>query len=401
MKSAPLISWAEARGIIENNLHPVTRTERVRLHEVPGRVLAADFVTSRDVPGFDRATRDGYAVRSADTARCSANSPGTLTVIGEVFAGSSRDVSIGPGECLRITTGSVLPRGADAVIMAEDTDEQHDRIKVRQATPPGANVGRKGEDVREGIAALKAGAVIGPAAIAVIASQGKNRVEVYARPEVAVIASGDELVQTGRQMKRGQLFDSNSHTIAALVAANGGDPIRFDILPDRADYVRGTIAEAARFDLTIITGGSSVGQRDLVRSVLEEWGQVLFHGVRVRPGRSTLFGLVEGKPLVCLPGVPTACFILAQALLMPSLKRMAHLPQRPRTAALPLGERIEGLPGWRTLLPVRIEDGQVMRVGDRRGAMVALADSDGYVEVSEDQGVRDKGQPVNVTLFGE
>jgi len=294
----------------------------------------------------------------------------------------------------------MMPRGTDAVVMVEDTEAENGRVKIFKSVYPGANVAQKGEDIKEGASVLRENSVLDAGKIGVLASQGITQVKVYEKPKVAVLPSGEEVVPLGRKLKRGQVYDINSHTIASVVRANGGIPVVFKVVGDKAEEIKATITEALKSDLVIISGGSSVGERDLLVSVFEEWGQILFHGIQVKPGKPTIFALIEGKPLMGMPGYPTSCLINAYLFLLPAIRKMAHLPPRVgETVTARLARRVPGSVGRRQFLTVKIESGEAIPVFKESGAITSIADADGYIEIAENIDLLEKGEPVTVTLF--
>jgi molybdopterin molybdotransferase len=395
-----LLSFAEAKAIVDANIQPIMRTEAVKIDDAVGRVLAGDMVAQMSVPPFDRAAMDGYAVRAEDTFNTGQFNPRILEIVGQVNAGDVPAVTITSGKCVQISTGAMMPKGADAVVMVEDTEAADGRVKVFKSSYPRANVGKLGEDIKEGSLVLKGGTVLDAGKIGVLASQGLTRIVVYQQPRVAVIPSGEEVVPLGKKLKRGQLYDINTHTVTAVVKGNGGLPVPFEVVGDRADVIRGTLAEALKADLVVISGGSSVGERDLLVGVLHGWGQVLFHGIQVRPGKPTLFAMVEGRPLMGMPGYPTSCLINAYLLVLPAVRKMAHLPPRTgQTVTVPLARRVQGSVGRRQFLTVRVQDGEAVSAFKESGAITSIANADGYIEIPENVDNVEKGEPVVVTLF--
>ncbi len=221
-----LIPFEEAKRIVEANIEPVTGVEAVSIDDASGRVLAEDIVATMSIPPFDRAAMDGYAVKARDTFNSGQFNPKVLKLIGELHAGEIPRESVNGGECIQIATGAMMPKGADAVVMVEDTEGENGRVKVFKAVFPKANVGRKGEDIKKGKLVLKEGSVLDAAKIGVIASQGMNQVKVYKKPEVAILPSGEEVIEVGKKLRQGQVYDINSHTISSVVKANGGIPQR-------------------------------------------------------------------------------------------------------------------------------------------------------------------------------
>ncbi len=395
-----LLPFEEAKRIIDENITPVTGVGKISIDEAGGRVLAGDVVATLSSPPFDRAAMDGYAVRARDTFGAGQRRPRVLNVVGEVHAGETPQQRVNTGECVQIATGAMMPRGAGAVVMVEDTEAEKGRVKVFKSVSPGANVGRKGEDIKKGDLVLSRGLVLDAGKVGVLASQGTRKVSVYEKPRVAILPTGEEVVEVGKRLKPGQVYDINSHTIASVVKENGGIPLRVGIAGDDIAKLKSAITEALKSDLIVLSGGSSVGERDLLVDVLEEMGKILFHGIQVKPGKPTIFALVEGKPLLGMPGYPTSCLINTYLFLLPAVRKMAHLPpQRGRNLEARLGRRVPGSVGRKQFLTVKLEGNEAVPVFKESGAITSVAEADGYIEIAENIDLLEKGELVTVTLF--
>jgi molybdenum cofactor synthesis domain-containing protein len=395
-----LISYQEAKDIIDRHIHPITRTEAVPIDDAVNRVLAEDLVAVMNVPPFNRAAMDGYAVKAKDTFGAGQFKPKVFKMIGEIHAGESPDKQINNGECLQISTGAVMPGGANAVIMVEDTEREGNDIKVFKSITPGSNVGKMGEDIKEGAVVLKAGVLLDAAKVGVLASQGLSSVNVDEKPKIAVLPTGEEVIAAGKKLKPGQLYDINSHTIAALVGAHGGTPVKINIAGDKKEELRAAIKEALKSDIIVLSGGSSVGERDLLVDVIDMWGEILFHGVQVKPGKPTIFAMIEGKPLLGMPGYPTSCLINSYLFLIPAIRKMARLPFRKGdTVKAKLARRVPGSTGRRQFLTVKLVGDEAVSVFKESGAITSIAEADGYIEIPENIDLLEKGDIVTVTLF--
>jgi len=395
-----LISYQEAKDIIDRHIQPITRTELLAIDETMNRVLAEDLIAAMNVPPFNRSAMDGYAVKAEDTFGAGQFKPKVFKMIGEIHAGESPDKQINNGECLQISTGAVMPGGANAVIMVEDTEREGNDIKVFKSITPGSNVGKMGEDIKEGAVVLKAGVLLDAAKVGVLASQGLSSVNVYEKPKIAVLPTGEEVIAAGKKLKPGQLFDINSHTISALVGAGGGTPVRIGIAGDNLEDLRTAMKAALKSDLVVLSGGSSVGERDLLVDVIEGWGEVLFHGVQVKPGKPTIFALVGGKPLLGMPGYPTSCLINSYLFLVPAVRKMAHLPpHNGDTVKAKLSRSVPGSTGRRQFLTVKLVGDEAVSVFKESGAITSVAEADGYIEIPENIDMLEKGEIVTVTLF--
>ncbi len=395
-----LLSFEEAKKVVEANIKPINRVETVNIDDAVGRVLAKDIVATLSTPPFNRAAMDGYAVKAKDTFDSGQFSPVVLELVGEIHAGGTPEKRVNAGQCIQIATGAMMPGGADAVVMVEDTEAEDGRVKVFKPVYPKANVGKKGEDIKEGELVLNQGSVLDAGKVGVLASQGMSRIKVYEKPEVAILPSGEEVVEIGKKLGQGQVYDINSHTVASVVKENGGVPNRLGIVGDNREEIKSKITEALKSDLVVISGGSSVGERDLLVGVIQGWGEVLFHGIQVKPGKPTIFAIIEGKPFFGMPGYPTSCLINAYLFLLPVIRKMAHLPpRRGETVEAKLGRRVPGNVGRRQFLTVKVENGEAIPVFKESGAITSIARADGYIEIAENIDLLEKGEPVIVTLF--
>jgi len=395
-----LLSFEEAIRIVEANIKPIDRVETVGIDTVSGRVIAEDVAATLSIPPFNRAAMDGYAVKARDTFNSGQFNPKVLRMVGELHAGKTPQQKVGNGECIQIATGAMMPGGADAVVMVEDTEADSGQVKVFKSAYPRANVASKGEDIKKGELVLRQGSILDAGKIGVLASQGIKRVRVYEKPKVAVLPSGEEVVEVGKRLKRGHVYDINSHTVASVIKENGGAPVSFKAVGDNREAIRAAVTEALKNDLVVISGGSSVGERDLLADILQDWGQVFFHGVQVKPGKPTIFAMVEGKPLFGMPGYPTSCLINTYLFLLPVTRKMAHLPpRRGETLEAKLSRRVPGSVGRKQFLTVRLEGDEAVPVFKESGAITSVAEADGYIEIAENIDLLEKGEPVTVTLF--
>jgi molybdenum cofactor synthesis domain-containing protein len=395
-----LISYQEAKEVIDRHTSPIMRIEAVLIDDAVNRILAEDLVAKINVPPFTRSAMDGYAVKAKDTFDAGQFKPQVFKIIGELHAGENPTKKIKSGECIQISTGAVMPEGADSVIMVEDTEREEKEVKVFKSITPGTNIGKMGGDIKAGVVILKAGIVLDAGKVGVIASQGLSKIKVYEKPRIAVIPTGEEVVQSGKKLQPGQLYDINSHTISALVSASGGIPVRIDIAGDKAEELRAAVKEALKSDIVVLSGGSSVGERDLLVDVIDMWGEILFHGVQVKPGKPTIFAMIEGKPLMGMPGYPTSCLINSYLFLVPAIRKLAHLPSRSGdTVKAKLSRRIPGSTGRRQFLTVKLVGDEAVSVFKESGAITSIAEADGYIEIPENIDMLEKGQIVTVTLF--
>src|SRR5579885_1174604 len=271
--------------------------EAVSLPDAAGRVLAADVTAEVPVPGFDRAAMDGYALRAAETFGAGPYNPLEFAVVGTALPGRPFGGTVGPGQAVRIMTGAPLPAGADAVLQAENAEEEAGVLRISDAVPPGRHVGRVGEDIEKGSVLLRAGRVLRPQDLGVLASVGASPVTVVRRPTVAILVTGDELLPCGSRPEGCRIVDSNSVMLAALVRHDGGLPTTPQMVPDRREAVRDALL-SSRADVVLVSGGSSVGQEDHAPRVLAEAGELAVHGVALSPASPAGVGVLKGRPVV-------------------------------------------------------------------------------------------------------
>jgi len=391
----------EARALIDEVAAPVARTERVPLLEANGRVVAADIIAPRDVPPFARAGMDGFAVVAEDTFGASRYEPRRLTWIEKVYTGQVPVKAMTRGQCVEIATGAPMPEGADAVVMVEET-ERGDGDEVRILTPvyPRQNVGRQGADLVAGATALGAGQVLNPSRIGAIAALGFVDVEVFARPVCAILSTGNEIADPGQALGPGQIYDINKFTLSTIIAEHGGVALPFQTSPDTIEDLEAAIEGALACDVLVFSGGSSVGERDLILDVIARQGEILFHGIAVKPGKPTVFGMVQGTPVFGMPGYPTSCLSNAYMLLVPFLRRLARLPPLSlRTVTLPLAQRVVSTTGRHQFYTVRVVDGQAVPAFKASGDITSMSQADGYIEIPAQTDIVERGQAVDVRLF--
>ncbi len=327
-----MISADQALQIVLDNVAPLG-VERVPIIEALGRALAEQIVSTREIPSFDNSAMDGYAVRAADLAKASEKSPVKLRIVETVGAGQMPTSRVSPGQAVRTMTGAPIAEGADAIVQVERTHGSGDSIEFLVAAKKGAFIRPRGEDLRLGELVLSAGKLLTPADLGMLASLNRAMVEVIRRPRVAIVATGDELVDVDQAPVGAQVVNSSAYALAGAVREAGADPVILKVARDDAREIRDRLAEAMAFDAVLSTGGVSVGQFDHVKGALDELGmRQLFHGVAQKPGRPLKFGSVGYRPIFGLPGNPVStlvCFYLyaRPALLKMSGRHRVGLPQ--------------------------------------------------------------------------
>ena len=379
---------------------PIARAARVSLADADGRVVATDVTAAIDVPPFNRAAMDGYAVVAADTFGASANAPKTLACVDRVFTGQVPARGISAGECIEVATGAPMPDGADAVVMVEDTEREGHAIRVMTPVNPRQHVGRRGADIEAGHVVVRTGEALNPARIGALAATGVEDVAVFARPTVAILSTGNEIAEPGRPLGPGQIYDINRFTLETIVRRHGGEPTALPIAADTIEDLSAAVDAASGYDIIVFSGGSSVGERDLILDVLAARGTVRFHGIAVKPGKPTAFGSIGGTPVFGMPGYPTSCLSNAYMLLVPFLRKMARLPPwTPQTVETTLTRRVVSATGRHQFYTVRLVDGRAEPAFKASGDITSMANADGYIEIPAQTDVVEAGTPVIVKLF--
>ncbi len=396
-----MISVEDALAELLSHVRPLD-PERVAVLDALGRVLAEEIVSDIDIPPFDNSAMDGYAVRAADVAGASPESPMRLAVTGSVAAGYVSSGRVEPGTAIRIMTGAPLPDGADAVVPFEDTgdmdrskearlEEPASEIDVRRAVHSRDNTRPAGEDIRRGEVAMAAGRVIRPQEIGVLASLGRETVLVHRRPRVAILATGDELLEIHKPLAPGKIRNSNEYTNAALVTRTGGVPIRLgiarDTRADLTDKIRQGLEQGA--DLFLTSGGVSVGDYDVVKDVLGTEGEMQFWQVNMKPGKPLAFGLLPGGvPLIGLPGNPVSAMVSFEQFARPAiLKMLGHQDLDKPTVRAILDEPLtnSGRRGFIRVVVARRPDGYHARTTGEQGSgvLTSMAKANGLAIVHE------------------
>lgn len=395
------ISLEDARARIDEAIVPMSRTERVALADGGGRVLAFDIVANSDVPPFARAGMDGYAVIAEDTFGTTRDSPSTLSIVETVYTGVMPVHPILRGQAAEIATGAPMPHGADAVVMVEET-ERGTAATVRVLTPvyPRQNVGAQGADIKRGQVVLQSGAWLSPSRIGALAALGHANIDVFARPNVAVLSTGNEVIAPGAALAPGQIYDINRYTLSAIIDAHGSHAISRNAVVDTIEDLDRAVDASRDADVLVFSGGSSVGERDLLLDVISRRGVVVFHGIAVKPGKPTLFGRIDNLLVFGMPGYPTSCLSNAYMLLIPALRRMAHLPPyQPHLVTAPLAKRVVSTTGRHQFYTVRLMDGQAHPAFKASGDITSMSQADGYIEIPAQTDIVEAGHLVEVRLF--
>ncbi|MFC7704622.1 molybdopterin biosynthesis protein [Plastorhodobacter daqingensis] len=399
---------AEAAFLAALNPAPLG-IEEVALDHLSGRVLAQDIAAPVDAPPFDRSTVDGFAVRAADLFEASGAEPVRLGLNPETIAcGTAPRLAVAPGTATPIATGGPLPRGADAVVMIEHTEPEGAQIAVARAVAPGSHVAFAGSDIALGQTLLRKGTVIGAREIAMLAAVGLDHAAVWRRPRVAVLSTGDELVQPGQPLRPAAVYDSNGPVIVAALRENGCEAVHLGAVPDKAEAMTAAVQAAfAAHDALILSGGTSKGAGDLTVAVIAGLGSpgIVAHGVALKPGKPLCLAVCAGKPVVVLPGFPTSAMFTFHELVAPALRRLAGLPPRSTArVAARLPVRLTSELGRTEFAMVALTEGPeglvAHPVSKGSGAVTAFAQSDGFLTVPALAESLPAGTEAEVTLFG-
>ncbi len=405
-----LVSVDGAKRVLAKNLKlkPVG-TEFIPLSEAYNRVVARDVASPLDIPPFNRSTVDGYAVGASDTFGADEDHPVLLKPVGKVNVGEKPRARIVQGTAAEIVTGAPIPDGADAVVMVEHTSRKDNSVFVHQPVALGENVMKAGSDIRKGEVVLKRGVVLSPFKIGVLAAVGSASVEVYKRPRVAIFSTGAEVVEPGKRLAEGKIFDINAHALSASVAQCGAEPLNMGIVQDEFGQMQAALKKAlGRADAVITSGGVSVGPTDIIPEVLDKLGKpgVIVYGIAIRPGKPTTVAIIDGKPVFSLPGHPASALLIFHLFVKPILFEMGGGKDEPPMKVKALtSERLFPARGRRTYITVTLKRDSSGRIvaspvpTGLSGAITTLAKADGFTVLHESQQFVDKGQRVDVELF--
>ena len=405
-----LMTFEEAKQTIEKHFKPAfLGEEETVLIEAYNRVLNQDIVSTLDIPPFNRSTVDGYAVKAQDTYGADENKPATLKVTGVVNIGEEPNVKVGKGEAAEIVTGAVIPDGADAVVMVEDTEREDDQLHVYGAVTVNENVMKKGSDIKKDQTVLRKGQVLGSSEIGVIAALGLTKVKVLKIPMVAVLSTGGEVTEPGKELPAGKIYDINAYSISAAVIESGGKPVYFGVVPDdKAALAKALQTAVASADMVITSGGVSVGPRDYTPQIVDSLGKpgLVVYGIALKPGKPTTVAFIGEKPVFALPGHPTSALLNFILFARPLVQRLAGRPVTSmKTVRAVAGSRMFSAKGRRTFVMVRLEFDRDCRLiaspveSGASGAITTLAGADGFVEIGENEQFVDTDQEVEVVLF--
>lgn len=372
------------------------------------RILGENIISELDIPPFDRSAMDGYAVRAEDTFGASLSNPKKIKKIGTIEIGEESDLVVEPGEAIRISTGAAIPIGSDSVVKIEDTKIDKNEISLYTSVVPGKNVSKKGEDIPRGTEILKSGIKIKASHIALLSSLGINNLKVKEKPLVSIFAVGDELIETGNSLPINKIYNSNSPMISSLVETYGGQVVRkLSLKDDKVEIKKNLLLSSTDSQIIIFTGGTSVGTKDFLPEIINECGEVLVHGIAMRPGSPILIGSLKQSLIFCLPGTPVAAYVCFLSIVGITIRKMLgcfNLDPRIEIIAEMSQDVPVGQMGYIHFLRVKLEKkgSKVLALPVKlkgSGVISSLTQSDGIVEISEAMEGLKKGDNVLVYLY--
>ncbi|OQW99258.1 MAG: molybdopterin molybdenumtransferase MoeA [Desulfobacteraceae bacterium A6] len=389
------------------SLFPVVETELVLLEKTPGRILAEEIVADIDLPGFSRSTMDGYAVRASSTFGASEENPAYLNVVGSIAMGESPSFSVEQGETARISTGGMLPKGADSVVMIEHTEIlDENTIEAYKSTAPGQNVIEKGEDFAEGNIILRAGQKIRPQETGLLAAFGKEKVKVFKKPVIGIISTGDEVVPVSETPRPGQIRDINTYSLSGQVIEAGGIPLTFGIVQDDYKNLLACCMEAlSESDMVLISGGSSVGTRDYTIEILSDLpdSEIIVHGISISPGKPTILSRSGKKPLWGLPGHVVSAMIVFAAVVKPFIEKISGFSSEQKnrfTLSARLSRNVSSAQGRTDYIRVRLTEKEGVLWAEpilgKSGLINTMIKADGLIEIGKNVEGLEKGAEVRV-----
>jgi molybdopterin molybdotransferase len=379
------------------------KVEKLAIENAYQRVLSENIYATINLPPFKRAAMDGYAVKAKDTFRASEDKPSSLKLLEVVMAGEVPQKKVEEGTCIEVSTGAPIPEGADAVIMIEFAEKKDENILMLESVASGANISNEGSDVKKGDLLLQEGEFITPDKIGVLSAIGLSKIPVYVQPQVAVISTGNEIIKHNETLEYGKIYDINSYTIFNAVKSCGCQPIHSEIVKDDFEILKNKIIEFKDADIIITSGGTSAGAGDVLRLVLDEMGEVLVHGIAVKPGKPTIVGLIkdekEGQIIFGLPGYPVSALMIFYVFIAPFLRKISSLTDRNvenKNIKLKLSRRFRPARGRKQYVLVKIRENQAHPILKDSSAITALAEADGYFEVPKNVEILEEGLTVTV-----
>ncbi|MDR1820519.1 MAG: molybdopterin molybdenumtransferase MoeA [Methanobrevibacter sp.] len=407
-----IIEVEEAKKIIKNLFKETykLKSENIPVEDAYNRIVSEDILSTIDLPMFDKALKDGYAIKSEDSFEASEENPKILNCVDMVEAGSFSKKTIKTGECIEISTGAPIPNGADAIVMVEYSEKLEKSptkdIAILKSVPPTEDIAKKASDIKKGKIILRKGTILNSVKIGILSAQGKYDVNVFKKPIVSIISTGDELLDKDEKIELGKIYDVNTNLIKGAVLASGGIPLTKGIVKDDYNELKMKIMEIKNedngsSDVIICSGGTSAGVGDILKNVVDEIGEVLIHGISVKPGKPTLVGKIKDKIIIGLPGNPVSAIIIYSIFIDPYLRLISKSSEKRNNKRrnLELAKRIHSAKGRMEYLLVQIKDDKVYPILKDSGAIASLSYADAYIKISKSIEIVDVGEIVEVILF--
>ncbi len=398
-----LVSLKESREIISGIVREIPN-EQVTLDQALFRVLAEDIVSEIDVPHFRKSAMDGFAVIASDTFEASNTNPKKLKIIDSVIAGVVSKEKLNSGECIEISTGAPMPEGANAVIMVEYTEKENEKIIFYKSVAPGDNVIKIGSDVKKNSVLLTKGTLLDSRLTGLLSSIGRQSVLVKKIPRISVLSTGNEIISLDEKLKEGKIYDINSRTLIDSVREIHCIPVDLGVAKDDKSLIKRRILEGVeKSDLVIMSGGSSLGSEDLTRDVVQDLGELLVHGIAVKPGKPVVVGRIKGKAFIGLPGYPTSALSSFHIMIKPVIHAMLGMKEVENFVQARLSRKVASTIGRYEFLAVKLERSEeelrAIPVMKGSSAITTLSNADGFVEINENTEVLNKGSMVKVSFF--
>jgi len=394
-----LVSQGEAVNILKSIVSEIG-VEKISLKDSYRRILAKDVAADIDVPPFDKSAMDGFAVRAHETFNASYENPIRLKLIDKILAGDSKECEIKSGCCVEVATGAKMPLNADAVVMLEYTEVENDFVRIFKPVSPGENVIKRGSDIAKGSILAKRGSVIDEKIVAKLAACGVACVTVRRKPRIAIISTGNEILEPGVPYEDGKIYDINSYTISFLCEKFFCEPYMLGIFKDDRNSLSDAIGKAlnGEYDLILITGGSSVGTGDILEKVIRERGEILAHGIARKPGKPVIIAKMKDKPLIGLPGYPVSAISCFYTLILPAIEKMLSTKIKIEGVEAKSAQNIYSGIGLLHYIPVKLKDGKAMPLMKGSGIISSFSEADGFMVIQENKEFVRKGEKVYILL---
>lgn len=387
----------------------VIETESIHLNESVHRIVSQNIYTNCNLPEFNRSTVDGYAVRSDDIIGASESIPSFLECVYNVEIGKTVDIILKSGQAIYVPTGGMVPEGADGVVMIEYSEKLDDKmILIHKPVAPGENISFIGDDIKEGELAIEKGKKLSPYDIGLLAGIGVSTVQVYKKPKIAILSTGDEIIDIDEEKKMGKIRDINGYAIKALISSIGGEVVKHEIVKDDFDKLKSTIdTMVKKSDIVLISGGSSVGTRDYTKRIIEsfEGGKIFVHGVSVKPGKPTIIGQIDGKAIFGLPGHPASALMIFNIFVKSYFEKILNKKQEALSINATITKNVHSAPGKETYQMVELvkkeNEWLAIPIYAKSGMVTLLSKSSGYVRITDEKEGIVKGDVVKVNLLQE